>query len=82
MDEESATTVALPFLLRGRWRNTAMHSARLYGTWVLDKNFFLLSVLVALKKKISCSKCLEGLGALGDRDNFYMGMLNRSKYEI
>ena len=24
MDEESATTVALPFLLRGRWRNTAI----------------------------------------------------------
>ena len=23
MDEESATTVALPFLLRGRWHNTA-----------------------------------------------------------
>ena len=24
MDEESATTVALPFLLRGRWGNTAI----------------------------------------------------------
>ena len=24
MDEESATTVALPFLLRVRWRNTAI----------------------------------------------------------
>ena len=24
MDEESATTVALPFLLRGRWHNTAI----------------------------------------------------------
>ena len=31
MNEESATTVALPFLLRGRWHNTAMHPARLYG---------------------------------------------------
>ena len=50
MDEESATTVALPFLLRGRWRNTAMHPARLYGGF-WTKFFFLLSVLVALKKK-------------------------------
>ena len=83
MDEESATTVALPFLLRGRWRNTAMHSARLYGTWFLYKNFFSAQCSGRLeKKKISCSKCLEGLGALGDRDNFYMGMQNRSKYEI
>ena len=24
MDEESATTVSLPFLLRGRWDNTAI----------------------------------------------------------
>ena len=24
MDEESATTVALPFLLRGRWHNIAI----------------------------------------------------------
>ena len=24
MDEESATTVTLPFLLRGRWDNTAI----------------------------------------------------------
>ena len=24
MDEESATTVTLPFLLRGRWGNTAI----------------------------------------------------------
>ena len=24
MDEESATTVTLPFLLRGRWANTAI----------------------------------------------------------
>ena len=26
MDEESATIVALPFLLSGRWRNTAIVS--------------------------------------------------------
>ena len=50
MDEESATTVALPFLLRGRWRNTAMHSARLYGGFWTNF-FFLLNDLVALKKK-------------------------------
>ena len=31
MDEESATTVALPFLLRGRWSNTAIVLPRVYN---------------------------------------------------
>ena len=33
MDEESATTVALPFLLRGRWHNTAtvLHNLYMHG---------------------------------------------------
>ena len=39
MDEESATTVALPFLLRGgRWHNTAivLHYACMHG-WMCGK---------------------------------------------
>ena len=49
MDEESATTVVLPFLLRGRWRITAMHSARLYGGfWT---NFFSAQCSGHLEKK-------------------------------
>ena len=38
MDEESATTVTLPFLLRGRWGNTAivLHYVAMY-VWMCGK---------------------------------------------
>ena len=51
MDEESATTAALPFLLRGRWRNTAMHPARLYGGFWTKIFFFSAQCSGRLEKK-------------------------------